>query len=358
MQKKIFVIAEAGVNHNGSIERAEELVRVAKAAGADAVKFQTFKADRLVSKSAPKAAYQVVQTGSAESQHEMIRKLELSDEDHQRLQELCKSIGIQFLSTPFDTGSLDFLVGKMGLPLIKLASGEVGNAPLLLHAGRAGKPIILSTGMSDIDEVERALGALAFGFLKRENPSAAKFQAAWESAEGKRVVQEKVTLLQCTTEYPAPFAEVNLRAMHSMAEAFGVRVGLSDHTPGISVAVAAVGAGAEVIEKHFTLDKSLPGPDHQASLDPQELRDLMRMVREAEMALGNGRKVPAASEIKNRAVVRCSLVARRAIAAGEKYTAENLTVKRPGTGISSYQYWEYLGRAANRAYREDELIHD
>ena len=351
------MIAEAGVNHNGSLEVAKQLVDAAKHAGADAVKFQTFKAAQLVGKDAPKAQYQVKQTGAGESQFEMLRRLELDEAAHVALIGHCRDRGIEFLSTPFDRESLDMLARRFDISRIKLSSGEVTNAPFLLRAAQHGKPIILSTGMATLEEIEAALGVLAFGYLqKRERPTRAEFAAAYRSAAGRALVHERVTLLHCTTEYPAPFTDVNLLAMETMRTAFDLPVGYSDHTRGLSVPVAAVALGATVIEKHFTLDRSLPGPDHRASLEPGELRQMVQSIREVEIALGGRLKEPAPSELENRSVVRKSLVAARNIRRGEAFTEDNLGIKRPGDGVSPFQYWDYLGYIAKRDYSPDEAI--
>lgn len=354
--EQVYIIAEAGVNHNGSIERALEMVDVAAQAGVDAVKFQTFTASRLVSAGAPKAEYQSANTGTAETQYEMLRKLELDEAAHKRLVERCREKGVQFLSTPFDQESVEFLA-RLDLPLLKLPSGEITNAPLLLEAARTGKPVILSTGMCTLGDIEGALGVLAFGYLKREvAPGKKAFQEAFLSDEGQRVLAERVTLLHCTTEYPAPFAEVNLRAMDTISSAFGLPVGFSDHTDGIAIPVAAVARGAVVVEKHFTLDRALPGPDHKASLEPDELVAMVRAIRQVEVALGSSLKMPAPSERKNMVVARKSIVAARSITAGELFSADNLSVKRPGGGYSPLNFWELLGRRAPRDFSPDEVV--
>ena len=352
-----YVIAEAGVNHNGSPERALEMVDAAAEAGADAVKFQTFKADQLVRRYAMKAAYQARTTGEEESQLEMVRKLELDVEAHHRIAAQCRERGIEFLSTPFDLGSVDLLVHEMKLPKVKIGSGEVTNAPLLLHVARTGTPVILSTGMSLLGDVETALGVLAFGYVGgQEKASVKSFGKAYSSREGQEALRQKVVLLHCTTEYPTPFAEVNLRAMQTLGKAFGLRVGLSDHTTGYAVAVASVALGACVIEKHFTLSRDLPGPDHLSSLEPAELRAMVNAIREVETALGSAQKVITKSERGNSEVARKSLVALKPIAQGEVFTEENLGVKRPGTGVSPLLYWDHLGRMAARDYGVDEAI--
>lgn len=354
---KVTVIAEAGVNHNGSLEMAKQLVDVAAAAGADVVKFQTFRADQVVCKDAPKAAYQIRQTGASETQLEMIRTLELSQQEHRELLEHCAKVGIRFLSTPFDIDSLEFLTGALGVDLLKIASGELTNAQLLYKAALSGKPLILSTGMSTLGEIENALGGIACGYLKTGcKPGSTAFHAAYCSPEGQSVLRERVTLLHCTSEYPAPSADVNLRAMDTLAAAFSLPVGLSDHTLGNSVAIAAVARGAAVIEKHVTLNKDLPGPDHRASLEPQELKDLVDAVRQVEVALGVPMKLPSRSEQKNISIVRRSLVASAPIRRGELFTEHNLGAKRPGGGVSAANYWDFIGQTASRDYAQDEQI--
>jgi len=354
---RTYIIAEAGVNHNGDIEMARRLVEVACEAGADAVKFQTFKAEKLVSRHAAKAEYQTRNTDASESQFEMIKRLELDERAHEFLLAHCGACGIEFLSTPFDVDSIEMLVSRFRLERLKLPSGEVTNAPFLLKAAQTGKRVILSTGMSSLGEIEEALGVLAFGYLGlAEEASRASFKEAFCSRKGREILIEKVTLLHCTTEYPAPIAEVNLRAMDTMRQAFGLPVGFSDHTEGISVAIAAAAREAAVIEKHFTLDRTLPGPDHRASLEPAELKAMVQGIRGVEVALGSGWKGAAQSEFKNMPVARKSLVAAREIAAGEAFTPENLTVKRPGNGVSPMLYWEYLGRRAEKSYQPDEVI--
>jgi len=352
-----FIIAEAGVNHNGDISLAKQLIDIAANAGADAVKFQTFQAEKVVSRNAPKAQYQTQTTGTTESQFEMIRKLELSDLDHEVLISHAQSRRIEFLSTPFDLPSLHLLTHNFGLKTIKIPSGEITNAPFLLEIARCAEQVILSTGMSTLAEVEAALGVLAFGFtMDKAIPQQGDFEQAFASDLGQQELGDRVTLLHCTTEYPAPFGEVNLLAMDTLASAFGLAVGYSDHTPGIHVSLAAVARGARIIEKHFTSDRTLPGPDHQASLEPQELNQLVRQIREIEQALGDGIKRPTASEWKNREVARKSLVASSAIKAGEVFTEENLTCKRPGTGVSPFTYWQTIGQVATRSYDMDETL--
>lgn len=356
-KNRIYIIAEAGVNHNGSLEMAKQLIDAAAAAGSDAVKFQTFRAETLVSDAAPKAEYQKASTNSKESQLEMLRKLELDESAHRDLADYCRLRGIQFLSTPFDEQSIELLVDKINVSLLKIPSGEITNGPLLLKAAQSKKPIILSTGMSTVSEIHTALGVLAFGYTRsKESPSLAAFRESYRSSRGQRALKAKVSLLHCTTEYPAPFGDVNLHAMETMREAFGLQVGFSDHTQGIAIAIAAAALGATVIEKHFTLDQRLPGPDHKASIEPDELRRMVQSIREVELALGMSKKGPARSELKNRAIARKSLVAIQEITRGELLTTKNLGCKRPGTGIPPLQYWQMLGKKVKKQYRKDEII--
>ncbi|MBJ6723158.1 N-acetylneuraminate synthase [Geomonas sp. Red875] len=357
MKNRIYVIAEAGVNHNGSLDMGLELVDIAAEAGADAVKFQTFKTENEISRKAPKAGYQVETTGDQESQFEMVKKLELSEAAHRTLIEQSRKKGIQFLSTPFDLDSLHLLARTFDLPVLKIPSGEITNPLLLLAAARTQKPVILSTGMSTLAEIETALGVLAFGYLAEgKSPGLSAFKDAFCSAAGQRALKSKVTLLHCTTEYPAPFDEVNLRVMATMEAAFGLPVGYSDHTPGIAVPIAAAALGAVMVEKHFTLDRTLPGPDHRASLEPDELRAMVAGIRQVEQALGGRAKIPVPAEEKNAPIARKSLIAAVAISKGESFTERNLTAKRPGTGISPMRYWELLGTTAQQDYQEDEVI--
>ena len=329
----ILIIAEAGVNHNGDLALAKQLIDVAADAGADLVKFQTFSADRLATRQAKKADYQNITKGNAETQHDMLSRLELSPEMHHELITYCNTRNISFFSTGFDIESVDFLI-SLGINHFKIPSGEITNLPYLRHIGQFGKSVILSTGMSILGDIEAAIDVL----------------------EQAGTTRSLITVLHCTTEYPAPMAEVNLRTMQSMQEAFGVAVGYSDHTAGIEVAIAAVALGAIVIEKHFTLDKNLPGPDHKASLEPDELKAMVLAIRNIEIALGDGIKRLTPSEARNKSVVRKSLVASKAIKAGEILSAENITTKRPGTGISPMTWDAVMGRKAVRDFAEDELI--
>ncbi len=328
-----IIIAEAGVNHNGSMELAKKLIDVAAEAGSDYVKFQTFKAAKIASKSAVKAAYQQQTTAAGESQLDMLRKLELSDADHVLLQKYCAEKKIKFLSTAFDLDSIDTLKA-LGINLGKIPSGEITNLPYLRKMAASFNELILSTGMCDMEELQSSVKAiLKTGFPK-----------------------EKITILHCNTEYPTPFEDVNLNAMLTIAQAVGVPVGYSDHTLGTEVPVAAVALGATVIEKHFTLDRNMEGPDHKASLEPAELIAMVKAIRHIEKAMGNGIKQPSSSEIKNRAIARKSIVASEEIHAGELFTEKNITVKRPGTGITPMKWDEVIGQVAKRDFGEDELI--
>lgn len=330
---KVFIIAEAGVNHNGSLELAKKLIDSAVEARADAVKFQTFKADKLVSMYAQKADYQKQATSVDETQYEMIKKLELDQNAHRALINYCKDKGIMFLSTPFDHDSIDLLI-SFEMPIFKIPSGEITNLPYLRHIGRLDKEVILSTGMANLDEVQDALEVLI-------------------KAGTSKV---KITVLHATTEYPCPIDEVNLRAMQTIKNAFGVKVGYSDHTQGIEVPIAAVAMGACVIEKHFTLDRTMEGPDHKASLEPDELRAMVQAIRHIEQALGDGVKMPSMSEQKNIPIARKSILASRPIKMGETFTDNNLIVKRPGNGISPMRWDEIVGHKATRNFSADELI--
>ncbi|TGL68272.1 N-acetylneuraminate synthase [Leptospira kmetyi] len=356
--EQTYIIAEAGVNHNGSLDMAIELIDIAVNAQANAVKFQTFRAEALVSRAAPRADYQNKNTGDDESQYEMLKKLELDENQHRTLIDYAKSKTIEFLSTPFDLESLYLLSKTFNIRKIKVPSGEITNAPFLLEIAKNADQIILSTGMSTLSDIEAALGVIAFGFTEAgdEFPNLVKFSKAFASERGKRELRKRVTLLHATTEYPAPLQDINLNAMHTMASAFGLPVGYSDHSEGVHIPVAAVAKGACLIEKHFTLDKNLPGPDHKASLEPQELKQMIKLIREIEVAMGDGLKVPASSEWKNQKIARKSLHANRSIEADEVFSMENLTVKRPGDGIPPIQYWEYLGKKSNRSYSTDEMI--
>jgi len=354
---KILVIAEAGVNHNGSVGQAKRLIDVAADSGADVVKFQTFTAENVVTHQASKAAYQQETTGTSETQLEMLRRLELSVPDHLELVEHCRDRRIQFLSTPFDLPAVDFLGGDLAMHTFKIASGEITNAPLMMKIASYGRPIILSTGMSDLDEIRVALGVVAYGLIAPEEPpSLDAFRDVCDSQVGRESLRKHVSLLQCTTSYPTPFSDVNLRGMDLLEETFGLPVGLSDHSVGVAIPIAAAARGARIIEKHFTLDRSLPGPDHLASLEPDELAAMVAGIRNVEVALGDGSKSPSQSEVVNRDVARRSLVASTRISKGDVFDESNLTTKRPGTGISSILFYDWLGRAAEADYDEGDLI--
>lgn len=350
------IIAEGGVNHNGDEGLAMALVDVAADAGADWIKFQTFNAAELVTGTAPRAAYQ--KTGGADGgQLEMLVRLELSHDAHRRLAAHCAKRNIGFLSTPFDLGSLRFLVDGLGLDTLKLGSGDLTNAPLLLAIARSGRRLFLSTGMSNLATIEAALSILAFGYLGgREIPSREAFRRAFAATEARPVLAEKVTLLHCVSAYPAPVGDINLHAMGLLAGTFGLPAGYSDHTEGTAVAVAAAALGARVIEKHLTTDRTLPGPDHAASLEPAAFAALVRDCRAAARALGTAAKQVMACEADVRQVARKSLVARTAIKAGTPFSTENLTTKRPAGGIDALDYFDWIGRSARRDYEPDEMI--
>lgn len=328
---KVFIIAEAGVNHNGNIEIAKKLVDVAILAGANAVKFQTFKADKLASKQAPKAAYQNETTEQSETQYEMLKKLELTEDMHKELIRYCEGKGIMFLSTPFDIDSIDLLM-ELGLDIIKIPSGEITNQPYLRAVAKQKKQVILSTGMSDLQEVKDAVQVL------------------------RQYGSSDIKVLHCNTQYPTPVEDVNLKAMVKMGEELELPFGYSDHTLGIEIPIAAVALGATVIEKHFTLDKTMEGPDHKASLEPDELNAMVRAIRNVEKAMGKETKVATESEKDNKCIVRKSIVASCGIEKGEILTENNLTVKRPGNGVSPMKWDEVVGTVSNRAYEADEMI--
>jgi len=357
MSNTTYVIAEAGVNHNGDLGRALALIDAAAEAGADAVKFQTFKPEALASRHASQADYQIRNEGDSGSQLAMLKRLALPFDNHHALLARCKERNIEFLSSPFDPDSARFLIEEMALPRLKLGSGELTNGPLLLQIAEANRPLFLSTGMATLNEIREALGVVAFGFLNDETPpSHAAFNDAFCNQQGQELLKERITLLHCTTEYPCPPDQVNLRAMDTLAETFGLPVGYSDHTLGIHVSLAAVARGAQVIEKHFTLDRQLPGPDHLASLEPEELKTMIDGIRELSLALGSPDKMPSPAEQKNMMVARKSLIAAQAIVCGETFTVDNVTIKRPGNGRSPMDYWEIMGQTARQNYDADEVI--
>lgn len=329
--KEMLIIAEAGVNHNGDLDLAKKLVDAAKNAGVDIIKFQTFISENVISKNAKKADYQKVNSVKEESQLEMVKKLELTFNEFIELNEYCKSKNIEFLSTAFDFDSIEFL-DNLGMKRWKIPSGDITNLPYLMKIAKLNKPVILSTGMSTMDDIRSAVNSL-------------KDNGAGE-----------LTVLHCTTEYPTPYNDVNLKAMLTIKDEFGEQIGYSDHTTGIEVPIAAVALGAKVIEKHFTLDRNMEGPDHKASLEPDELKAMVDSIRNIESALGDGIKQPAESEKKNMAIARKSIIAKKDIKAGEVFTEENLTVKRPGDGISPMKWFDVIGKVATRDFEEDELI--
>ena len=333
--KHVLIIAEAGVNHNGSIETAKKMIEKAVDAGVDIIKFQTFKSEKLVSKSAQQAEYQKKNIGSSSdnSQLNMLKKLELSHSDHKELIEYCNQKGIKFFSTAFDLESIDYL-HSLNLGLWKIPSGEITNYPYLKKIAQFGEPVILSTGMCEMEDIEAALKVLTDNGLSKD----------------------KISILHCNTEYPTPFKDVNLLAMNELKDRFGVRVGYSDHTKGIEVPIAAVALGAEIIEKHFTLDRNMEGPDHKASLEPDELKAMVSSIRNIESALGDGHKTVSESERKNIAVARKSIVAAKDIKAGEIFSENNLAVKRPGNGISPMDWEKVIGKTAKKDFVEDQLI--
>lgn len=357
-EKGVYIIAEAGVNHNGSLTMAKELVQIAKNAGADAVKFQTFQAENIVTKDAEKARYQKENMSSEDAvQLSMLKRLELPFEDFLELAAYAKQLSIDFLSTPFDEKSLSFLTEQTHMPYLKIPSGEITNAPFLLTCARTNMPVLLSTGMSFLGEVEMALAVLSYGYTTGEAPSSLQdFYRAYASVDGQRALSEKVCLLHCTTEYPAPVDEVNLSVMDRLRDAFSLRVGYSDHTDGIVVPIAAAARGAWVIEKHFTLDRNQEGPDHKASLEPLELSAMVDGVRTAYRAVGSMVKAPTRSEWDNRCVARKILVAASPIDRGDVFTRECITAKRAGAGMSPFSYWELLGKRATCAYRKDDPL--
>lgn len=334
MRNQVLIIAEAGVNHNGNIDKAKMLIDAAAEAGVDYVKFQTFKADKMVTKSASRAEYQESNTGDKDSQYEMLRKLEISEEMHLELIQYCESKNIKFLSTAFDLESLSFLK-SLGLKLAKIPSGEITNLPYLRAMAKLFPEIILSTGMANMHEIKAAFEVLIENGTKKEN----------------------ITILHCNTEYPTPMEDVNLKAMLDIQNQLNTKVGYSDHTLGIEVPIAAVSLGAQVIEKHFTLDRNLPGPDHRASLEPSELKAMVTAIRNIEKAIsGSGLKEPSPSESKNKSIARKSIIASKYIKKGEVFTEDNLTIKRPGTGINPMRWDEVLGQKAMKGFDEDDLI--
>ena len=357
-KNKTFIIAEVGVNHNGSVAAAKKLVKIAKDSGADAVKFQTFEIENLLTKKAKKAGYQKKNLGNTDSQYDMLSKLVLSEVDFLKIKKYCNEVGIEFMSTAFDIPSLEFLAEELQQPSIKIPSGDVLNGPLLLAAARTGKQILLSTGMCHLGDIEQALGVLAFGFLDDGSvpQSHAIFKDMFSSEEGWQMLRSRVSLLHCTTEYPAPFKDVNLKAMQTLGTAFDLAVGISDHSMGIEVPIGAVALGATVVEKHFTLDSDMEGPDHKASLNPDDLASMISAIRNISISLGDGRKFPRQSEIKNIEIARKYIVAARPIKAGQVIAEGDIIAKRATKGISPIFYWDILGSTSDRDYMIDDVI--
>jgi N-acetylneuraminate synthase len=360
MSQKTLIIAEAGVNHNGNEQLALELVREAHRAGADVVKFQTFKAKNIVTSDAAQASYQSTNIGMVESQLTMLERLELSYESHHTLVAECKKLGIEFLSTAFDIQSLRFLIDDLKLTRLKIPSGEITNLPLVLKHAQSGCDLIVSTGMATLGEIEAALAVIAYGYIfpEKQVPSEGDFELAYSSIQGQALLQSKVTLLHCTTEYPAPLDEINLSAMASMENAFNLPTGYSDHSEGWLVPLAAVACGAKIIEKHFTLDQNMAGPDHKASLNPAQLSEMINLVRQTEQAMGSKIKAPTKSEVANKIAARKSLVAAVDISPGTVFSEHNIDIKRPGNGMSPSLFWKIMGCNASRHYKAGQLINE
>lgn len=356
MTSGVMIIAEAGVNHNGNLESAKRLVEVAAQAGADAVKFQTFRADLLSTEMAPLAGYQQENLAVQLTQYEMLKSLELSHEHHFVLRDLATSLGIQFLSTPFDEESLRFLVNQVDMKTIKVPSGEVTNLPYLTEVAQLAERVILSTGASALVEVREAVQAIFNGFSDSQRDTREPDQGHPISENHRQTLLSRLVIMHCVTSYPAPVNESNLRVIPTLSQEFGCRIGMSDHSLGSHVSVAALALGASVFEKHFTLDRSLPGPDHAASLTPSELREYVRILRDSEVSLGDGIKRPQQSELANRDVVRRSLVALKKIRLGEEFSAANVGARRPAGGLSPSRWWSLLGTAANRNYEVGDFI--
>ena len=358
--KKIKIIAEAGVNHNGDISIAKELVDIAYDAGADIVKFQTFKADDLVTRTAKMADYQKTNTGKIDSQFDLLKRLELKYEYHHELKQYAQKLGIEFLSTAFDKNSLDFLVQEIVMHRLKIPSGDITNGPLILQHALTKLPIILSTGMSDLVDIEQALKIICYGYLTDTNSSSSfndeDMQELYLSEQGKKIISQKVTILQCNTEYPTPLEDVNLAAMDTIRNKFNTSVGYSDHTLGIDASLYAAARGAAVIEKHFTISRDMKGPDHMASIEPEELKIMIQKIRQIEVINGEQEKVPSSSEIKNKAIARKSIIAARKIKKGSIIEPSDLVIKRPGSGLSPMKYWETLGTQAMKDYEEEEIF--
>jgi N-acetylneuraminate synthase len=363
MTKDLLIIAEAGVNHNGSLERALEMVDVAAHSGADVIKFQTFSADKLARKDAQLAEYQKTSENDSRSQWDLLKGLELSHEDFLAIRDRCTERNIAFLSTGFDVDELRFLIDELSIPTVKIGSGDLTFAPMLFEAALSGLPVLLSTGMANLEEIEQALQFLAVGYAISAGvlaadvlPTTQERAHAWQDGAVRSLMKSKVTILHCTTQYPAPLSTLNLRAMLTIAETFGLAVGYSDHSLGNVASTIAVTLGAKVIEKHFTLDKSMEGPDHSASLDPNELKDFVERLRSVEISLGSAIKECQPEEVSNRAAVRRSLVSTRAIMKGEVMKADDIECRRPGGGRTAADYWEVVGSIATRDYDPGDYL--
>ena len=359
MSKNIYIIAEAGVNHNGDKNLAMEMIDKAVEAGADAIKFQTFKTESIVTNYAEKAEYQKINTTSTNSQYHMLKKLELTQNDFREINNYCVLQKIDFLSTAFDLQSLRFLTEELNLDTLKIPSGDLTNGPLLLEHSLRAKKLIVSTGMSSVEDIRSALGIIAFGLLQtKDNPSLNKFEQIYNSKNGQRILKDKVTILHCTTAYPAPFNEINLNSMLTLKKLFALKVGYSDHSNGIIVPIVAASLGAEVIEKHFTLDRTMEGPDHKASLEPRELKEMINEIRLVEKVLGSKKIQITKSEYKNFNSARKSIVASKPIIKGKKFSKSNLTFKRPGSGMSPLKFWNLLGKTSLNNYKKNDLINE
>ena len=357
---KVYVIAEAGVNHNGDLQQAFKLIDVAVKASADAIKFQSFKANNVASFAAQKADYQKKTTSKFQSHLEMLKNLELNEDDFFKINDYCKNKNIDLIVSAFDHDSLQFITDKLGVSILKIPSGEITNGPFLLTHSLKGLDIILSTGMSTLNEIKLALSILAFGFVNSNNnkikPSLKNFKKAYNSFLGKKLLKEKVTILHCTSEYPAPIVDINLNAMINIRDSYNLSVGYSDHSEGYLVSIVAASMGAKIIEKHFTSDKNMKGPDHKASLNPKELKTMIEMIRKIEIIKGSSNKELYKSEQKNVSIVRKSLVAKNKIRSGEIFSSNNITFKRPFNGKSPMEYWQMIGTRAEKDYEEDEPI--
>tara|TARA_A100001011_G_scaffold396367_1_gene494025 strand:- start:490 stop:1569 length:1080 start_codon:yes stop_codon:yes gene_type:complete len=356
---KVYIIAEAGVNHNGDIELAKNLIDIAYSAGADAVKFQIFKAENLATPKAKKAKYQLNTTNKKESQLKMLQSLELKNEEYLLLKKYAKKLGIDFLVSAFDQESLKFILDDLKVKKLKIPSGEITNGPFILEHAKSGLDIILSTGMSDLNEIKRALSVIAFGYLypsELKKPNKKNFELAYESIEGKNLIKKKVTILHCTTEYPAPIIDLNLKAIDSMRNYFDTKIGYSDHSKTILASLVSASLNIDVIEKHFTIDQKLDGPDQKASLSPTELKTMISSIRQIEKMMGDGKKKASKSELKNIVIARKSMVASKDIKKGQVLSKKNITFKRAGEGKSPMDFWDILNTKANKNFKKNEII--